>query len=159
MLLGIGAALCLASLAWALLGDSDEEKIRARLDQLAHTVSSKEAENLAFRALRLKKALPESLESSVHFIAPELRASKGLQELTQLAAGAPRLFGDFDVNVNSTEIAIDEAARQATVLSEVTLTGLSDQLRREARRVRFTLRENDGEWRVSSIDVEAKATE
>lgn len=159
MLLAIGAALCLTALAWALLGDSDEEKIRARLDQVAHAVGSKQGENLAFRALRLRSAFEESLESTVRFTAPELRASKGLHELTQLAAAAPRRFGDFDVSISDAEIAIDEATQQATVVAEATLTGLSDQVRREARRVRFTLRKNDGEWRVSSIDAEANATE
>lgn len=159
MLLAIGAALCLAALAWALLGDSDEEKIRARLHQVAHAVGSKQGENLAFRALRLKSALQESLEPTVLFTAPELRASKGLQELTQLAAGAPRMFGDFDLSISDAEITIDEATQHATVVAEATLTGLSDQLRREARRVRFTLRKNDGEWRVSTIDAEANTTE
>ena len=159
MLLGMGAALCVAGLVWALLGDSNEEKIRARLAQLAHAVGSKQGENLAFRALRLKKAFQEGLDSDVRFSASELPAASGLDALARIAAGAPRLFGDFDVTIDGPEITIDEAAHQATVLSQVTLTGLSDQLRREARRVRFTLRERDGEWRVSSIDVEEKATE
>jgi hypothetical protein len=159
LLLALGAAFCLTVFGWLLLGPSDAEKIEARLAQLALAVGSKPQENLAFRALRLKRDLREGLESDVRFTAPELQSARGLQELTQLAAGAPRLFGEFDVSIDDTEIAIDAPNHQATVLSEVTLTGLSEELRRDARRVRFTLREKDGEWRVSTIDVEAQASE
>lgn len=157
-LVSLGVALAL--IAWLVLSaDSDEDEIRARIDALAHAVSSKGDENMAFRALRLKSAFEEGLESNVRFAAPELRNTSGVQELTQLAASAPRFFGEFDVSVGSTEITIDESAREASALSEVTLTGISEAVDSDTRRVRFTLRKNDGDWRVSQIDVEAKDVE
>jgi hypothetical protein len=157
-LVSIGVALSL--IAWLVLGgDSDEDEIRARIDEVAHAVGSKPDENLAFRALRLKSVFKEGLDSNVRFAAPELRAANGVQELTQLAASAPRFFGEFDVSVGNPEITINEATHEASALSEVTLTGISETVDRDTRRVRFTLRKSDGDWRISQIDVEAKAAE
>jgi len=51
-LIAVAVALWLGFVAWLLLSDSDEEKIRARLDELAHVVGSSPDENMAFRALR-----------------------------------------------------------------------------------------------------------
>ena len=153
-LLYAGVGLWAAFVAWLLLSDSNEEKIRARLDDLAIAVGWAQDENLAFRALRLKSHFAEALDPNVRFSAPELPATTGSHALTQLAASAPRFFGELDVSIGATDVDVNEA--EATATSEVTLTGNSGDFTRDTRRVQFTLRASGGEWRVSRIEVEAK---
>ena len=155
-LIAVAAAFWLGFVAWLLLSDSDEEKIRARLDQLAHVVGSSPDENMAFRALRLKSKFEELLALNVALAAPELPTTTGRTELTQLAASASRLFGEFSVSIGDTEITIDKKRREANAVSAVTLTSSSTDYKREERRVRFTFHEYDGEWQVSRIDVEER---
>src|SRR3970282_160407 len=95
LLAGVAAAW-LGVVAWLVLSDSDEEKIRTRLDELAHAVGSAPDGNLAFRSLRLKSAFEEALEPNVRFDAPELPATTGARELAQMAASAPRFFGELE---------------------------------------------------------------
>jgi hypothetical protein len=150
----------LGILAWVFLGDSDETKIRARLDELANAVETKPDENMAFRALRLKGVFEEGLEPGAALRAPELPDTNGLKDLTTLAAGVPRFYGDLDVSIGETDTHIEPAANEARVTAGVTVTGtIGGELRRDKRVVRFTLRKRDGEWRVSFIEVEPKTHE
>jgi hypothetical protein len=147
-------------LAWLLLGDSDETKVLARLEELASAVETKPDENMAFRALRLKGVFEEALEPGAGLRAPELPETNGVKDLTALAAGVPRFYGDLDVSIGETDVHIEPEAHEARVTAGVTVTGtLGGELRRDKRVVRFTLRERDGEWRVSFIDVEPKTHE
>jgi hypothetical protein len=155
LLAGVAAGW-IGIIGWLVLSDSDEEKIRARLDELAQALSSAPDENMAFRGLRLKALFEKALEQNVRFDAPELPATSGAQELAQMAASAPRFFGELEVSVGDTEISIDEKKTEARAVSEVTASGSSEELRRDTRRVRFLLRKRDGDWRVARIDVEPK---
>jgi hypothetical protein len=153
-------ALSLGVLGWLFLGDSDEAKILARLEALANVVETKQNENMAFRALRLKPVLEEGLEPGAVLRAPELPEASGVKELTALAASVPRAYGDLDVSIGETDVRIEREAHEAHVAAGVTLTGtLGGELRRDKRVVRFTLRERDGDWRVELIEVEAKTHE
>ena len=154
--IGAAIALWLAFVVWLLASDSDEEKIRARLDDLALAVSSRNDENLAFRRLRLKSDFEEMLTTDVRLSVPELPLTTGRQELARLAGTAPRFFGELDISIGSTEISIDEATDVATAVSEVTVSGNSGEFRRDTRKVTFTLKEDGGDWLVSRIDVEPK---
>ena len=150
----------LGVLAWLALGDSDEAKILARLDELASAVETQPDENMAFRALRLKPIFEEGFEPGASLRAPELPDTSGVKDLTTLAAGVPRFYGELDVSIDETDVRIDRAAHEARVSAGVTVTGtVGGELRRDKRVVRFTLRERDGEWRVEAIDVEPKTHE
>jgi hypothetical protein len=150
----------LGILAWLLLGDSDETKILARLDELANAVETKADENMAFRALRLKGVFQEGFEPGAALRAPELPETNGVKELTTLAAGVPRFYGNLDVSIGETDVHVEREAHEARVTAGVTVTGtVGGELRRDKRVVRFTLREREGDWRVSFIEVEPKTHE
>jgi hypothetical protein len=153
-------ALSLGLLVWLFFADSDEAKILARLEELADAVETKQNENAAFRALRLRPILEEGLEPGATLRAPELPNTSGVKNLTALAASVPRAYGELDVSIGETDVRIEKQAHEARVAAGVTLTGtLGGELRRDKRVVRFTLRERDGEWRVELIDVEPKTHE
>jgi hypothetical protein len=155
--LTVGSA---ALLAYALFGDSDEEKIMARLKELAHAVETRSDESIVFRQARVNRTFKEALEQTVSFRAPELSTTTGIPELSKLAAVAPQGFGEIALTVGETDIRIDDEANLARAVSLVTLTGSrGGELRREKRHVRFTLHESGGEWRVVEIDVEARSNE
>jgi hypothetical protein len=157
LLLTVGSA---ALLVYALFGDSDEEKIMARLRELAHAVETRSDESIVFRQARVNRTFKEALEQNVSLRAPELPSTTGIPELTKLAAVAPQGFGEIALSVGETDIRIDDDANLARAVSLVTLTGSrGGELRREKRHVRFTLHESGGEWRVVEIDVEARSNE
>ena len=150
----------LGVLVWMFVGDSDEEKILARLDELANAVETKPDENMAFRALRLKPVFEEGFEPGASLRAPELPSTNGVKDLVALASGVPRFYGELAVSIDETDVRIDRNLHEARVSAGVTVTGtVGGELRRDKRVVRFTLRERDGEWRVESIEVEPKTHE
>lgn len=147
-------------LGYVFLSDSDEERILARLEELARAVETSPGENMAFRTLRLKKVFEGALEPQVRFSAAELDDTTGRGELAALAGSAPNAFGNLDVSIGSTDIRINRELNDAEVSSQVTLTSSrGGELRRDTRRVRFELHESDGEWRVSAIRVAPKTDE
>jgi ketosteroid isomerase-like protein len=157
MLAGLVAAVSLAGLAWFFFGDSDERKIRARLDELANAVETKQDESIVFRALRLRKVFDEVFEPEASLRAPELQDATGVKDLTALAAAAPRHFGDLDVNIGKVDLHIEPAANQARATAEVIVSGtMGGELRRDERAVTFMLRKRDGEWRIELIEVAEK---
>jgi hypothetical protein len=148
--------LSLGLLVYALLGSSDEDKIVARLKELAAAVETKEGENIIFRTARLKGVFKEALEQNATLSAPELPTTSGRNELAALAGGVNRFASEFQVSLGETDVRINEA--EARVVSVVTLTGVEGgELRRDQRHVRFLLRKDGGEWRVASIDVEPRS--
>jgi hypothetical protein len=143
----------LALLVYALTGSSDEDKIVARLKELASAVETKEGESVVFRAGRLNGHFEEALEPNATLSAPELPTTTGRRELAALAAGATRFSTEFRLSVGETDVRID--GEEARVVSVVTLTGLQEgELRRDLRHVRFRLRKSGGDWRVAAIDVQ-----
>ena len=150
----------LGVLAWLLFGDSDEARILERLGELANAVETKQNENMAFRALRVKGIFEEGFEPGAVLRAPELPDTHGVKDLTALAASVPRAYGELDVSIGETDVRIEPEAHEAHVTAGVTLTGtFAGELRRDKRVVRFTMRERDGDWRVELIEVEPKTHE
>lgn len=145
----------LALLAYVIFGGSDEDKILARLKELASAVETKPDEtNVVFRTARINGVFKEALDPAVAFSAPELPSQSGIQNLATLAAQAPQLYGDVTLSVGATDIHVEKSFVRA--VSQVTLTGSrGGELRRETRNVRFELKRSGGDWRVSAIDVEA----
>lgn len=154
----VAIALSLALLAYALLGSSDEDKIVARLKELAAAVEPQEGENVLFRTARLKKLFGQALEPNASISAPELPTTTGRDELLALAVGAQRFSNQFRINLGATDVRID--GDDARAVSAVTLMGVEgSELHGDRRSVRFRLRKDGGEWRVGSIEVEAKSEE
>jgi len=147
-------------LGYALLGSSDEDRILARLKELAHAVETREDENLVFRRARVNSAFKDGLEPNASLAAPELPATTGINELVELATLTGRAFGEVTLSIGETDVHIDHDAHEARAVSLVTLTAArGGELRREKRHVRFALHESGGDWRVSAIDVEPRSDE
>ena len=135
-------------------GESDEQAVARSLHELADAVRSREGESLVFRSARLNGAFKDRLDPGVTLDAPELSRLSGIRALVELGAGAPRLYGDFDVEVGDLEIEVERPARTARATGVVTLTGRAEgEARRETRRVTFRLAESRGEWLVDGIEV------
>jgi ketosteroid isomerase-like protein len=149
----VSAAL-LAYVAW---GGSDEDKILARLKELARAIETRTDEtNVVLRTARINGIFKQALEPAVTFTAPELEAQTGIRPLAVLAGQAPESFGDVTVSVGATDIHIEGSIAHA--VSQVTLTGSrGGELRRDQRNVRFELRRSSGDWRVNAIDVGPKS--
>ncbi len=149
-----------AALGWLIFGGSDEERIRAQLIKLCDAVGTREGEALPFRTARLNGAFTELLQPDVTFDAPELERAQGIRQLSLLASSGPRLFGQFSVSLEQTEISLDQKAKQARATALVLLTGDGGgELRRDRRTVQFQLSKADGDWKVYGIQVAAKTDE
>ena len=113
-------AASLALLAYALLGSSDEDRIHARLKELANAVETKEGENFIFRTARLNGVFKEALEPNATLTAPELPTTTGTQQLASLGGQAANFATEFRVSVGETDIRIDaRSARGFGVTSPV----------------------------------------
>ena len=143
----------LALLAYVIFGASDEDRILARLKELASAVETKTDEtNIVFRTARINGVFKQGLEPTVTLSAPELQTQSGIRELATLAAQAPQVYGDLTLSIGATDIHVEGAVARA--VSQVTLTGnRGGELRREERNVRFELHRAGGEWRVTAIHV------
>jgi hypothetical protein len=148
----------LGLLAYVMFGSSDDDQVVSRIRALASAVETHEDESIVFRTARINKAFKEGLAPDVTFRAPELPPQNGIRELSTLAAGAGQMFGDVRLSVGATDVHVDGAVAHA--VSEVTLTSArGNELHGDRRSVRFELRRESGDWRVSSIDVAAKSGE
>jgi len=153
----VGAIVAsLLLLAYALLGNSDEDKILHRLKELASAVESKEGESFIFRTARLNAVFKDALEPNATLSAPELPTTSGAREIAALGGQSANFATDFRVSVGETDVRIDGKAARAVAV--VTFTGSErGELRREKRHVRFLLNKSGSDWRVASIDVDARS--
>ena len=145
----------LALLAYVVFGGSDEDKILARLKEVARAVETRSDEtNVLLRTARINGVFKAALEPDVTFTAPELGSRAGSRALAVLAGDAPVRFGEVTLSVGATDIHVEGAVAHA--VSQVTLTAArGGELRRDQRNVRFELRHAGGEWRIATIEVEA----
>jgi hypothetical protein len=143
-------------LVYALLGSSDEDRIIARLKELASAVETKEGESLVFRTARINGVFKEALDKNAALTSPELGTTTGRQELAALAGQATRMSPEFQVSLGETDVRIE--GEEARVVSVVTLTGTREgELRRDQRHVRFLLRKAGGDWRGGARAGDAKS--
>jgi hypothetical protein len=151
-------ALSVALLAYVMFGSSDEDKVVSRVKELASAIETRADESILFRTARINKTFKESLEPDVTFRAPELPPSSGLRELALLAAEAGQRFGSVRLSVGATDVHVDHDLARA--VAEITLTSeRGNELHGDRRSVRFELRREGGDFRVSSIDVAPKSGE
>jgi hypothetical protein len=141
-------------LAYVVFGGSDEDRILARLKEVARAVETRADEtNVLLRTARINGVFKQAMEPGVTFTAPELTSQSGAGSLATLAGQAPARFGDVTLAVGATDIHVEGAIAHA--VSQVTLTASrGGELRRDQRNVRFELRHSGGEWRIGAIEVE-----
>jgi len=148
----------LGLLGYVVFGTSDDDKVVLRVKSLAAAVETHDDESIVFRTARINKAFKEGLEPDVTFRAPELPSESGIRGLSTLAAGAGQMFGEIRLSVGATDVHVD--GNVAHAVSEITLTSArGNELHGDRRSVRFELRRENGDFRVSSIDVTAKSGE
>jgi hypothetical protein len=153
-----GIAAGLALVAYALFsGETDEEQIRRRLDELASVVAvERQPGNVALRGLQLKGKFQGLFEKNVTATIPELGSSRsGRDDLAVLAAQSTVYFQFLDLDFDDVSVAIDGTGANAVVKATVVMTavrrGEADPRRDERQvRLRFSKDEERG-WRIASV--------
>jgi len=160
--LAIGALIAGALLVlWALLaGDTDEEKIVARLARLAIAVSVEGGEqNPVFRVARMNQEFSELFTEDVSVSMPEIsEARSGREALAALAGRATRHLEAVDVDFEDIAVEMD-ASKGAQVRARAKLDAvrLGGHRERAERDVRFRFVDREGAWLIASVRVEPKA--
>ena len=157
----IGVAFGLSLAGYALFfGSTDEDKIRALLDDLEVAVQVNESEtNLIIRGSRIKKAFSTIFTKDITFQIPDLNSGGGKRkELVMLAAQAPRLYRTAVVDLDGLNIKIDQSASSATAFGDANLIGVRQggQSERDQRTVSLRLDKIDGDWRIIRMDVSGR---
>jgi ketosteroid isomerase-like protein len=152
-----GLALVFASLAllaYVVFGGADEDKILARLKEVARAVETRSDEtNVVLRTARINGVFKDAMDPNVTFSAPELGSEVGTLALAKLAGQAAVNFGDLTLSVGATDIHVEGAVAHA--VSQTTLTAArGGELRRDQRNVRVELRHAGSDWRIAAIEVE-----
>lgn len=156
-LVAAGVALAVyATFFWS----SDEDRIRARLDQLAAAVRVGGGENPVFRQARLRGDFAEIFTKDARARVAEV--AEGLQGRDALVGAATQLAGPYqtaDVSLGGVGVRIDRAGVTAEVDATATLTGVmhGQPPRRDERKVTFQLEKIDGDWMIVSATVAARA--
>jgi len=155
--------IALACVSALLLGyaiffwPNDEEKIRARLDELSEALRQTESEtNVVVRGARIHGAFSDIFTKEVSVRAPELGPlGSSRKELAATAASTGARFRTADVSFDAVQIALDPGKQHADVTSTATLTALEHGggMRRDTREVELDFEKVDGDWRIVAIVV------
>jgi hypothetical protein len=150
----LGVGIAVYGLWWS---QSEEDRVRARLEQLAATVQvTSEHENVVVRAAKVRKEFNDLLVQDVSIGIPELTTvHSGRNELIDLAAAAPRSYRSASIDLDALRIDLDEEETSAVAHGEVTLTAqrLNGEIDRDLRSVSLRLDKIDGSWKIVSISV------
>jgi hypothetical protein len=151
-------AICVV-VACAVLGftffrDSEEERIKKVLVELAKTVMVKEGDTLISRTARLRGRLPELVDDDVRVNVPELSVDlRGRPRFEEEATKAVLVYTSADCDFASLQIKVDPASTTATVEAVAVVSGTrAGERRTDKRNIHFLLHK-DGGWKVSTIDV------
>jgi hypothetical protein len=160
--LALGALVAGALLVlWALFaGDTDEEKIRARLARLAAAVSVEgEGQNPVFRVAHLNQEFSELFTEDASVSIPELsEVREGRQALAALAGRATRYVEALDVDFEDVAVEINPP-KVAEVKARARLDAVrpGSQRERDERRVTIRFVDRGGAWLIASLRAEPKA--
>jgi phosphoribosylformylglycinamidine synthase len=153
--------LGVAVIAYALLGSSDEDRILARLAQLAQAVRVDEGErNPLVRHGRIRQEFAEIFVKEANARIPEI--SEGLHGRDALAAAATQVgsvYQSADVSLGSVDLRVDPGGTAAEATATATIAGAmhGQPPRSDDRRVKFRLDKVDGDWKIVSVTVEREA--
>lgn len=153
--------LGVAVIAYALLGPSDEDRIRELLDRLAAAVGVDEGErNPLVRHGRLRGEFAEIFAKEASASVPEV--GEGLHGRDQLVAAATQVgsvYQSADVGLGDVKVSVDKAGQSAEASATATITGAmhGQPLRRDERSVRFRIEKIDGDWKIFSVTVQPRS--
>lgn len=152
----IAASIVLGLYAF-FLRPSDEDLIRARLDQIAVAVRIDESElNPIIRHGRVKEAFREVFTKDVLARVPELSTSvRSRDDLVVAATQLQGAYASAEVRFGDVDIRVDEARNAARVTAVATLAGArnGEVQRSDERKVALELDKVDGDWKVVSVTV------
>lgn len=156
----IGLVLGLSIAIYALFfADTDEERIRSRLDQLEDViVVTADDTNVMVRTARVKKEFVEIFVKEVTIEIPELtEVHTGRDELIGLAGNAPQLYRTASVSLGGLHIDVDKSKTSAVAYGEVTLnaTRHNGEIESDTRIVSLRFDKVEDEWRIVSVNVSA----
>jgi ketosteroid isomerase-like protein len=137
-------------LAWKTLFPSEEQRIRARLDEIVETVNAPSADGLGkiADAVRLASFFTEDVTIEPGQPYPTMR---GRDAVVAAAAAAGRAAGGFELSFADVQVAVGDG-ETATAHLTLTLTWTNAQTgapTMDAREVELALRKEEGEWRVA----------
>jgi hypothetical protein len=154
----LGIALGTALVVYALFfAKTEEERIRARLDELESTVAVDDArETPLVRAARLRKSFAEIFAKDVSLAIPELGATdKGRAALADLALSAQEQLARIDLELDDLAIRLDESKERALAVGVAHLRGTQRDGTRtlDDRTVSLRLDRIEGQWRIVDVTV------
>jgi hypothetical protein len=160
--LALGALVAGALLVlWALFaGDTDEEKIRARLGRLAAAVSVEgEGQNPVFRVAHLNQEFSELFTEDASVSIPELsEVRSGRQGLAALAGRATRYVEALDVSFEDIAVQLNTPkAAQVRARAKLDAVRPGGRPERDERQVSFRFVDQGGAWLIASVRAEPKA--
>jgi hypothetical protein len=134
--------------------DTEEQRIRARLEALELALDSPGAEDPALRKVRIERALSDALAEDVLVKIPDQprlgRGRAGLLELALRAGDDPR---GVEVRVAHVEIALGDDRRTARVRLDAELSRPGDELHKDVRNVTLDFESSNGSWRITSVEA------
>ncbi|HSN98858.1 MAG TPA: nuclear transport factor 2 family protein [Candidatus Nanopelagicales bacterium] len=156
-LIAIGVVL----IAYALLGSSDEDRIRALLDRLAEAVRVEEgATNPLVRHGQVNEAFKEIFAKEASASVAELGTGiHGREELVRAATQVGSVYRVAYVTLGDVKLAIDSAGGTAEADARATITGAQhgQETRQDERAVKIRVEKIDGDWRIFSVTVGGRA--
>jgi hypothetical protein len=136
--------------------DSDEDRIKKVLVELAKIVMIKDGDTLISRTARLRDRLKDVVADDVRVDVTELSlAVHGRQELEDGAAKAGLVYQRADCEFASIQIKVDPAGTLATADAVALVTASRGGERKVDRRNVHFLLQKEGSWKISSVDVAA----
>ena len=149
------AALAAVTLYFTVFRPSEDDRVRKVLVRFAKAVSVKPNDNILARAGRLKSELKETVSDDVYVVVPDLNVRVASRAaLAEDATKAGLVYQSADCELSSMTIKIDDSATSAKVDALAIVTGSRGGDRKvDKRPVHFLLRKDDGDWRITTIDV------
>ena len=154
-ILWAAALLLLAGWVVFKLFPGDERVIRARLNQLARTVSLQTSDKLLTRAAKARK-VPEFFDRdaviNVSAVAPEFQNIAGRDQISELALGAQAQVQQLEVKF--LDITIDQLVRrQSAVVNLTVVVDLNGEKNVVVQELRIALKNVEKEWLITQIET------
>lgn len=157
-----GFVLGLSLVGYAVFArETDEEQITALLGRIekAVRVDGDTATNPLFRAAQLRRDFSDVFDKNVRYRIPDLSTpSESAESLVALAARSSVSLTTLDVAFSHVEIRLVPPGSNATAdtVAKIRAFRGSEPFEEGERRVRFTLRKMNADWRITSFSVDEK---
>ena len=147
----VAVICCAAALLLAVMPESDEAKIRKKLDLLAETVS-KEKEDGPYTVLGKVEDLDRLFtEDCLVKLEPPARTVRTRSSLGTLLTGAFRMVSRIDVSFHDIHITVDPEKNRAKTVLTATVRGPETE-GMHAREILMTWVKYEGTWLISSAE-------